>query len=164
MYLNICEKSLTSVFIFGFKENWEKVPFLKILDKETPLIQFFNVLKAMNQLNHVTRFTTSQHYNFCNRISMENKIRNWKFIDLNKIPIKFMQTFYFLLFFCKKQWSNSFFLKNFRHFEFFAYILHIVMWFGWSKAFRPCNNQRFLPYRHFSSCNPIHMLYEIRSF
>ena len=38
MYLNICEKSLTSVFIFCFKENWEKVPFLKVLDKETPLI------------------------------------------------------------------------------------------------------------------------------
>ena len=37
MYLNICEKSLTSVFIFCFKENWEKVPFLKVLDKETPL-------------------------------------------------------------------------------------------------------------------------------
>ena len=37
MYLNICEKSLTSVFIFCFKENWEKVPFLKVLDKKTPL-------------------------------------------------------------------------------------------------------------------------------
>ena len=37
MYLNICEKSLISVFIFCFKENWEKVPFLKVLDKETPL-------------------------------------------------------------------------------------------------------------------------------
>ena len=37
MYLNICEKSLTNVFIFCFKENWEKVPFLKVLDKETPL-------------------------------------------------------------------------------------------------------------------------------
>ena len=40
MYLNICEKSLTSVFIFCFKENWEKVPFLKVLDKETPLRGF----------------------------------------------------------------------------------------------------------------------------
>ena len=39
MYLNICEKSLTSVFIFCFEENWEKVPFLKVLDKETPLIR-----------------------------------------------------------------------------------------------------------------------------
>ena len=37
MYLNICEKSLSSVFIFCFKENWEIVPFLKILDLETPL-------------------------------------------------------------------------------------------------------------------------------
>ena len=37
MYLNICEKCLTSVFIFCFKENWEKVPFFKVLDKETPL-------------------------------------------------------------------------------------------------------------------------------
>ena len=36
MYLNICEKSLTSVFIFCVKENWEKVPFFKVLD-ETPL-------------------------------------------------------------------------------------------------------------------------------
>ena len=42
MYLNICEKSLTSVFIFCFKENWEKVPFLKVLDKETPLTLFTN--------------------------------------------------------------------------------------------------------------------------
>ena len=39
IYLNIYEKSLTSVFIFCFKENWEKVPFLKVLDKETPLIK-----------------------------------------------------------------------------------------------------------------------------
>ena len=37
MYLNICKKSLTSVFIFCFKENCEKVPFFKVLDKETPL-------------------------------------------------------------------------------------------------------------------------------
>ena len=36
MYLNICEKSLTNVFIFYFKEKWKKVPFLKVLDKETP--------------------------------------------------------------------------------------------------------------------------------
>ena len=36
MYLNICEKSLTSVFIFCFKENWEKVPFFKVLDKVVP--------------------------------------------------------------------------------------------------------------------------------
>ena len=37
MYLNICEKSLTSVSIFCFKENCENVPFFKVLDKETPL-------------------------------------------------------------------------------------------------------------------------------
>ena len=36
MYLNICEKSLTSVFIFCFKKNWKKVPFLKVLDKRRP--------------------------------------------------------------------------------------------------------------------------------
>ena len=33
----MCEKSLTSVFIFCFKESWQKVPFLKVLDKEAPL-------------------------------------------------------------------------------------------------------------------------------
>ena len=44
MYLNKCEKSLTSGFIFCFKENWEKVPFLKVLDKETPLIDGEGVL------------------------------------------------------------------------------------------------------------------------
>ena len=38
MYPNMCEKSLSSVFIFCFKENWEKVPFFKVLDKETPLM------------------------------------------------------------------------------------------------------------------------------
>ena len=41
MYLNICEKSLTSVFIFCYKENWEKVPFFKVLDKETLLRRLF---------------------------------------------------------------------------------------------------------------------------
>ena len=30
-------KIFDQFFIFCFKENWEKVPFLKVLDKETPL-------------------------------------------------------------------------------------------------------------------------------
>ena len=56
MYLNICKKSLTSVFIFCFKENWEKVPFLKVLDKETPL----NVISKPDSIKTKTTFRRFQ--------------------------------------------------------------------------------------------------------
>ena len=59
MYLNICEKSLTSVFIFCFKENWEEVPFFKVLDKET-LLRGTTSLKFRKFRFFLLHFSTAQ--------------------------------------------------------------------------------------------------------
>ena len=49
---------MVTVFIFCFKENWEKVTFFKVLDKETPLKDIeicFNTLKdALEKIKYQT--------------------------------------------------------------------------------------------------------------